>query len=411
MRILVYEFVSGGGYAEDSLPSSVLSEGFSMLRGLTADFKAAGHSVATVLDSRLAAFNPPLEAECEARVTSRAASEEAFETAAKSAEAAYVIAPESGGLLRTLVEKIEKIGMGSLNCTSSAISTAANKLIFLEHAKHLGLSTPKSLVFRVGDRIDEITESIKNELGFPAIVKPVDGVSCSGLSIVSDRRQVERAVEKLKATHSSEVFLAQEDVVGEAASVSLFSTDNEALPVTLNRQNISLNTPRTESSYDGGIVPSDSPSKQEVFSIAKKAAKSIPGLRGYIGVDLVLTKEMPVVIEVNPRLTTSYIGLRMVSGFNPAQALIDSALERKLPVDCETFGYSSFVKVKTRKPKKDLLFKTYGLTGVFAPPFPISRDRSAFAMVTSHGETLQTALSRLEKNRNTLLTTLDAKGE
>ena len=34
----------------------------------------------------------------------------------------------------------------------------------------------------------------------------------------------------------------------------------------------------------------------------------MPGLRGYVGVDLVLTDSEAVVIEVNPRLTTAYLG-------------------------------------------------------------------------------------------------------
>ena len=205
--------------------------------------------------------------------------------------------------------------------------------------------------------------------------------------------------------------MAQELVRGVAASVSVYSTGSDALPVSLNQQNASLMPPESESSYDGGVVPLDSPIKEKAFSAAKKIVESIHGLRGYVGVDMVLTKDEPVVIEVNPRLTTSYVGLRMVSGFNPAQTLVDSVLERKLPVDCESFGYSCFAKVKTPKPKKEVLFKTYGLAGVFSPPFPISSEDSAFALVTSHGETFQAASSRLAKNKRRLLRILQDEGE
>jgi predicted ATP-grasp superfamily ATP-dependent carboligase len=37
-----------------------------------------------------------------------------------------------------------------------------------------------------------------------------------------------------------------------------------------------------------------------------------------VGVDLVETSDGPVVLEVNPRLTTSYCGLRTARGLNPA---------------------------------------------------------------------------------------------
>ena len=64
MRFLVYEHVSGGGFADVPLPASVLSEGFGMLRTLAADFKAAGHKVITLIDARIARLNPPILADC-----------------------------------------------------------------------------------------------------------------------------------------------------------------------------------------------------------------------------------------------------------------------------------------------------------------------------------------------------------
>ncbi len=38
--------------------------------------------------------------------------------------------------------------------------------------------------------------------------------------------------------------------------------------------------------------------------------QALPGLRGFVGVDLVLTATDAIVIEVNPRLTTAYLGVR-----------------------------------------------------------------------------------------------------
>ena len=61
-----------------------------------------------------------------------------------------------------------------------------------------------------------------------------------------------------------------------------------------------------------------------------EAIECLPPLRGYIGFDLVLGdgdgSGRDVVIEVNPRLTTSYVGLREVSRPNLAGAIIDIAL-------------------------------------------------------------------------------------
>ena len=87
MRILVYEHVSGGGYASKPLPLGVLSEGFAMLRGVAADFKAAGHEVAVLLDSRLVVFAPPIEADNILGVGSCGEADVVLKTVAREADA------------------------------------------------------------------------------------------------------------------------------------------------------------------------------------------------------------------------------------------------------------------------------------------------------------------------------------
>ena len=51
----------------------------------------------------------------------------------------------------------------------------------------------------------------------------------------------------------------------------------------------------------------------------------MPPTVGYVGVDLVLGREPDgsedVVIEINPRLTTSYVGLRAAARTNLAEAM------------------------------------------------------------------------------------------
>jgi hypothetical protein len=57
---------------------------------------------------------------------------------------------------------------------------------------------------------------------------------------------------------------------------------------------------------------------------------ALPRTRGLIGVDIVLGEEQDgsadFAIEVNPRLTTSYVGLRCVSDQNLAHAMLASSI-------------------------------------------------------------------------------------
>ena len=104
MKIIVYEHVSGGGYAKQPIPTSVLAEGFGMLREIVADFAAAGHEVTVLLDARIAKLHPPLEVFCILPIYLSKESERFLKNIAPINDATYIIAPETGQTLQSLVE-------------------------------------------------------------------------------------------------------------------------------------------------------------------------------------------------------------------------------------------------------------------------------------------------------------------
>jgi predicted ATP-grasp superfamily ATP-dependent carboligase len=403
LKVLIYEYVSGGGFTHKSIPPSILSEGFGMLRTLISDVKAAGHSVTTVLDSRLAVLNLPIEADCIVPVSTSREAEEATQKISEIADAAYMIAPGSNQLLQSFVASMERTGVPSLNCRASAIGMVSDKAILLERVKKMGLPTPATIMVSALEDVAEIKQTISGKLEFPLIFKPVDGVGCGGLSVVRNENQVASAVDKVIRESSSKYFMVQELIHGVAVSVSLISTGSEALPISLNKQDVSLMAPEAISTYNGGLVPFNSPLKREAFATAEKIVRSLRGLRGYIGVDLVLTEKGPVVIEVNPRLTTSYVGVRKVVSFNPAQAIINSVLERELPADNRSVGYAFFLKVKIPAPTTKVLQKTFKIDELVSPPFPVPCNSTACALVLSHRATLKEATAGFHEAKKRLL--------
>jgi predicted ATP-grasp superfamily ATP-dependent carboligase len=406
LRFLIYEHVSGGGFADEPIPCGVLSEGFGMLRTLISDFKVAGHYVTTLLDSRIARLNPPLGADCIVPVFSSREAQAAIRKVSESADAAYVIAPETEGVLQSLVESVEQTGVASLNCPASTIGKVVDKAVLHEALKKLGVSTPETMVFNVADGVEEIKWAVHGRLRFPLIFKSSNDVGCCGLSVVKNARQVAGAVGKIKRESSSKRFLAQELIKGAAASVSLISTGSEALSISLNRQDVTIGAPDKISSYNGGLVPFDHPLRRRAFAVAEKIVKSFRNLRGYVGVDLILTEEEAVAIEVNPRLTTSYIGLRRVVNFNPAEAIVNAVLKRKLPTNIQSCGYAFFSKVETPLPTIDALQKTYEINEVVSPPFPVLENGAACALVSSHGATLKAATARFREAKKRVLSTM-----
>jgi predicted ATP-grasp superfamily ATP-dependent carboligase len=407
LKLLVYEHVSGGGFADEPIPAGVLTEGFGMLRTLISDFKAAGHNVTTTLDSRIARLNPPIDADCVVPVFSSHETQVNMHKIAGSADAVYVIAPETDGILQSLVKLVEQTGAASLNCPADTIEKVSDKIVFYEFMRKLGLPLPEMMIFTVADDLKKIKNAVRGGLNFPVIFKPSDGVSCSGVSVVHNEEQVAGAVDKIKSASSSKHFLVQELIKGAAASVSLLSTGSNAVSISLNRQDVTIETPENCSSYSGGAAPFGHPLQTEAFKVAEKLVKSSPELRGYVGVDFVLTEDEAVAIEVNPRLTTSYVGLRSVVNFNPAQAIVNSVLKRELPTQVESCGCTFFSKVETPNPTMDAFQETCRMNEVVSPPFPVSESTVASALIASHGDTLQEASTRFRETKKRVLNTIN----
>lgn len=409
MKLLVYEYIAGGGVANERMSSSILGEGYGMLRTLISDFKAAGHNVTTLLDSRLIRFNPQIEADGILPIFSRNQVRKTLKGLSRSMDAFYVIAPESDQMLQRLVETMEGTGVTSLNCSVDAIKVAANKMRVYETLKKVGLPVPETTTADLREDIKQI-EYAAGDLGFPLVFKPIDGVGCCGLSLVRKKSLIMAAVNKIKKETSSRLIILQKLIKGIAASVSLISTGEDTLPLTLNKQSVTLAPPNSNSSYQGGIVPLHHPLEGEALRVACATVKSLRGLQGYIGVDMVLTQDGLFVMEINPRLTTSYLGLRRVVNVNPAQAVIDAVFQRKLPKNIQSSGYAFFSKVKVFPPVHGDLKAIYGLEELVSPPFPITSDEGAYALLVAYSKGLEGARKRFYKAKRRLLKILTMGG-
>ena len=122
-------------------------------------------------------------------------------------------------------------------------------------------------------------------------------------------------------------FIHQPYVAGKALSIGLLIAEDgsiiEVLPVA--EQRLSEDG---RFRYLGGRIPADisHESAVAVQQLAQRACRAVPGLTGYVGCDIVLPDDFPfepVLIEINPRLTTSYLGYRLLTDDNIAARLID----------------------------------------------------------------------------------------
>jgi tyramine---L-glutamate ligase len=316
-RIFIVEYVAGGGLAGQPLPPSLLAEGAAMLHAAVADFAALGAGdVITLRDARLDA-TPPARVVHEVRP---GRFDDLFDACLAACDAALVIAPETGGVLAGLTERVEAAGVLNLGSRSAAVRVAGDKLTTIVRLAGAGVRVPPTRPVA--------TAADAAALGFPLVLKPRDGAGGVGLRLVRQPAGLEAAWAEASAEATGAGLLAQPYVNGRHASVSLVCTRIATHALSLNSQEF-VDGQRFE--YRGGVVPLEHRDRARALAAATLAAQAIPGLRGYVGVDLVLADE-PVVMEVNPRLTTAYTGLRRAVDVNLAGLLLNAAQGRALVV-------------------------------------------------------------------------------
>jgi len=213
----------------------------------------------------------------------------------------WPIAPETGGILeRAAAEAVRP----ALVSQPSALAIARSKYATSRHLAAAGIRVVPSFL-----ESDPLPASATGW-----VVKPDDGAGADETRFTKNPEPRAGAV-------------AQPFLPGRAASFSMLAQEGKAWLLSCNLQEVDCRD--GVFSYRGGVVGGAEERRAEWTGLAEAIAASLPGLRFYAGVDLIETEAGPVVLEINPRLTTSYVGLRDSLGLNPA-ALVLGLLEQPL---------------------------------------------------------------------------------
>ncbi len=298
MRVLVFEFISGGGLSGQPLPASLAQEGRLMLQALLDDFSDLdGVYVSVMLDARL---SDGIRTHGAHVITVKPGQDywQPFLAAVQHSDAVWPIAPESDGVLQRLCQAATALGKRLLTSPADAVALTGDKyLTFLHLHQHQIPTVPTQLLADA--------DLVPGEY----LVKVIDGAGCSDSQIVSDWPGF------LATAATPERFIVQPHVHGQKTSLSGLCRQGQAWLLSVNLQQFSVADNRYR--LTGLIVnqQTDDGSRQRLLAAI---AAAIPRLWGYIGVDLIETAAGPLVLEINPRLTTSFTGLRRALGVNVA---------------------------------------------------------------------------------------------
>jgi len=231
---------------------------------------------------------------------------------------------DSPDVLSELNELIPIIGNRPEN-----VKTVRDKAKFFRELRRLQIPHPETAI--VEDPHEAKRRS--KDIGFPVLVKPLSGFGGAGIRKVKNNQELKQAFQD--ASRLKEESLIQEHISGMPASVSLISTTNEAVALTLNEQLLGISeVGRKEPfGYCGNVVPFAT--TKAIASRCKSIAKRVVlhfGLVGSNGVDLVISEEgIPYVVEVNPRFQGTLECVEKTLSMNIVKAHVGACFHRKLP--------------------------------------------------------------------------------
>jgi predicted ATP-grasp superfamily ATP-dependent carboligase len=332
-KIFIFEFVSGGGYNQVDIPSSLFSEAYAMLRTTIEDFKKLGFQIITLLDIRIEFLSQYLKADITKLVNKNDDYIKIYTDCVKKSSYCFIIAPEFSNILYNLTKIAKDNKKTVLSVDLEGIRLGTSKLktynFFLENK----VNTPQTYAIPFKKKFDlEFVLQKFDTLGCPIIIKPEDGVGSESIFYFETKAQIihffEDSNEKLDISRN---FILQEYIDGEDLSVSIINGVSSKKPeamnqiiLSINAQSIKFKDPANDSIYLGGFTPVVDYEflKDRLEKILK--SMDLSSFRGYFGIDFIKKADNSIFfIEINPRLTTSYIGIRNILGYNPLEVLFN----------------------------------------------------------------------------------------
>jgi predicted ATP-grasp superfamily ATP-dependent carboligase len=311
MRVFVYEYTCAALADGEPLPASLRAEGQAMLAALLDDLnRIPGVETITLLSPD----GGPCPGEVR-RLREVGAERALFHELAGAADGALNIAPEFDGILAERCRWVLEAGGRLLGPSVEGVEQTADKLHLSALLHRQGVPTPACYPAADGWVMERET--------FPAVLKPRHGAGSQATCLVRAPEDLASCLARMRAEMPGQEFLLQPLARGLPASVAFLVGPRLQLALAPAAQHLSDDG---RFRYEGGSLPLSPELARRAVALGRQAVRAVAGLCGYVGVDVVLGAAADGgndhVIEINPRLTTSYLGLRALAQDNVAAAML-----------------------------------------------------------------------------------------
>ncbi|QDV19935.1 carbamoyl phosphate synthase-like protein [Gimesia panareensis] len=333
LNVFVSEYLCSGGCSLAEAEPSLLAEGLAMLEAVLSDLlKIPDIQVQTCVQEGLLTSGDFQQAEREQRLQLHRVRQpeleiELFHQACQRADVAWVIAPEFDDLLVSRTRLAQENGTRVVGPDLETIQLTADKWYLYQFLNEAGIPVIE-------------TELLTDDFGFPkhfpCLIKQRFGAGGLGLERFERLEDWQKRIPELQTGLHASVW--QPFVTGKALSVAVLIQEGHCELCPIGEQRIGWESGFV---YQGGRIPVtlELECEQAIHKLVNRVCRRLPGLAGYVGFDILLpeqTPHSPLLVEINPRLTTSYTGYRQLTSDNLAERVL--GMKAEAPLICWETG-------------------------------------------------------------------------
>lgn len=344
MRIGVLEWAScGGAVGVEPLPDSIRQEGWAMCRALIESIAKAGHTPVACLSEDATSrtgfparpsfpARPPIHADIHPLNLNRPVRDE-WREVYSGCDATIVVAPESDGIQLELEAWCAVAGLRTCSSDAQFIAHAGDKWLTAQSWQRNQVPQPATQLLSEWDR----SSGYRDETMW--VIKARDGAGCDGL-----QRLTAAELHAFRSTCAArDRWLVQPWLSGQACSrTTIVDAAGRChwLPVVTQHLQVDMQV-----RYQGGRVLPEFELTAAQSDCLESAVMTLPGKAcGWIGVDFLIADDGDLIaIEINPRLTTSFVGLSQACDVSMAEQIVRAklAMEVILPRQWREVGFVS----------------------------------------------------------------------
>lgn len=254
-----------------------------------------------------------------------------------------------------LVVIADIVGDKLLGPSINAIKKLSNKYTATTTLRECGLEVPETIICR------NSSECYFNDLlRQPVVIKPSMSAGAEYTYVAKDVDEARKLIDFVSRQDPNGYAVIQKYIEGVHGSISAIFSSNTLQIFSLNLQLVGSENGKIV--YYGNILPiiRSKPRISQALEIIRRLSSCLGDLNGYIGLDVVWNDNGMYIIEVNPRFTTSGVGMAKIYP-ELGKTMLNITKPRHIYLGEETLKYVYIVKKANNESCRDVSMCINGL--------------------------------------------------